>query len=554
MAAAAWRRPGAAGAGFTAAAFAFLTWLRPAGAALDACILPSGEGDSGPAGMDCASAPGALPLGDLEPLVAVAAGHRRLHTPEAGNDDEDEVLGPKSRFPMYVGVDWEMFQGVSDAKAIVEGVMHVDFIWPTAAENYTKDAYSVVQVDNFGTGSSGMVAQPVLNTRLYGIDMKVASVRYIGQFKQSFDSTCYPFDQVEVEIHFAIKPPGSYVFDLFPICGHEGTTAYDKEGAELPPSSPGKLRGRASVCEVHNTDGQIASGFKWTSLRCVKEDKVNLVCTMTGVRQYWKLLELFIVPSAAVSIMSFLSFKMRVNLFMPRVATTMIAMLTQINLKSNLSQRLPVTGKTSWMEFYFLMAIAFMLTNLVGHVFSFNMFDRNKSTAVAFVDEVFFEIAFCVAIICPLVKILSSGCTQHVNVPVVYCILSIFVVVLVYQMVTDLNKYKEYLWKVHLKYLWRPATERVSDAAKAAQTMENTAATAAQTVENTAASAAQSIEGTLLVLTPSALTPSALTPSGETARATEEATDAANGTVVVPVAPPSAAGEKAEEVGEIRHV
>jgi len=73
-----------------------------------------------------------------------------------------------------------------------------------------------------------------------------------------------------------------------------------------------------------------------------------------------KLVQLWILPSVAASLMSFLSFRIDVGKAMPRTATTMIAMLTQINLKLAISKTLPTTGSISWMEFFLGQAVIFI--------------------------------------------------------------------------------------------------------------------------------------------------------------------------------------------------
>jgi len=101
---------------------------------------------------------------------------------------------------------------------------------------------------------------------------------------------------------------------------------------------------------------------------------------MTGVREWFSIFKGYFWPSFTFSAMGFISFTLSVKMSMPRVATTMLALISLTNLRNALVELLPASGETSWMEEYFLLAMTFMLLNLCGHAISFYLDALGKTT------------------------------------------------------------------------------------------------------------------------------------------------------------------------------
>merc|ERR1712224_888367 len=151
---------------------------------------------------------------------------------------------------------------------------------------------------------------------------------------------------------------------------------------------------------------------------------------MRGDRVYTKILTTFLLPCICVSMMSFLSFSMDVKKTMPRIATTMIAMLTQINLRLSIASMLPTTGTLSWLEFTLLSGVFFMMLNLIGHIICFGMDDSGHKKILTVLDKIFFGHTLCIAGIIPIIRIFSEGChlEDRLSVPFTASLLGLLIV------------------------------------------------------------------------------------------------------------------------------
>jgi len=76
--------------------------------------------------------------------------------------------------------------------------------------------------------------------------------------------------------------------------------------------------------------------------------------------------------------MGFLAFGLDVKMAMPRIAITMLALVSLTNLRNQVLTLVPSSGDPSWMEEYFLIAVTFMFLNLVGHTTSFYLESLGK--------------------------------------------------------------------------------------------------------------------------------------------------------------------------------
>ncbi|CAE8598866.1 unnamed protein product, partial [Polarella glacialis] len=97
------------------------------------------------------------------------------------------------------------------------------------------------------------------------------------------------------------------------------------------------------------------------------------------------LFTLYLFPSVIYSGMGFLSFYMPVEMSMPRVATTMLALLSLSSLRVQLVNSIPSSGPMSFMEEYLLLSIFMMYLNLLGHVVSFYYMKQKRHDISDFV-------------------------------------------------------------------------------------------------------------------------------------------------------------------------
>ena len=93
---------------------------------------------------------------------------------------------------------------------------------------------------------------------------------------------------------------------------------------------------------------------------------------MRGVRFSGKVMWKLFFPGVLMIVISFGSFLIPVNLPMPRVATTMIALLAFMYLYRGVLSQVPATG-TSWLEEFYFVGIGFMMLNVFGHIASFRL-------------------------------------------------------------------------------------------------------------------------------------------------------------------------------------
>jgi len=83
------------------------------------------------------------------------------------------------------------------------------------------------------------------------------------------------------------------------------------------------------------------------------------------------------------------------------------------------------------------------LLNLIGHVIIFFLAESKHFRGVDLLNKFFFEKTFCVAGLTPLVRILTSECTEHANLPLVIILILFFLAILAKEVVRDIPHLKE---------------------------------------------------------------------------------------------------------------
>ncbi|CAE7380220.1 unnamed protein product [Symbiodinium natans] len=267
--------------------------------------------------------------------------------------------------PLTIIPSWDVFLSFSDRTKVISGRLSFDTDYVEEAKKFNEHPENMVDVLNFGTGSAGINSLSGIklwNPQLAQTATSVGKV-YVGEFSQSlypYDLSCYPFDRKTVHFQIALPGPAQYFFRLSLGCLGENsiTRRVDADGEVLECAWP--------------VNGSFVS-FDWDYFTCTLEDSATIHCQMTGTRHWSALLKTYMWPSIIYGLMGFMAFGMGVRLAMPRVAITMLALLSLTNLRNQVIALLPVSDTTSWMEEYFLIAISFMLVNLLGHAAAFHL-------------------------------------------------------------------------------------------------------------------------------------------------------------------------------------
>jgi len=291
---------------------------------------------------------------------------RQLQDKEAASDDlpshieikDDNGVG----LPIQLAVipAWEIFLGFSDHQKLIKGRMTLNTVYPPSAHQFVSRPDLVVDLENFATGEKHLLGTVTLWDPIAGEEMISASKVYVGEFSQSltsFEMSCYPFDYKEVFFRIGLQKPADAVFTLTLVCAGEGSVS------GIDPVS------NLTMCTWPAPGSYV--GFQWQNFTCRSIDTALIECTMKGIRQSQPLITAYLWPSIVYSLMGFLAFGLDVRFAMPRIATTMLALVSLTNLRNQVLTLVPSSGDTSWMEEYFLIAVTFMFLNLVGHTTSF---------------------------------------------------------------------------------------------------------------------------------------------------------------------------------------
>ncbi|CAE8673773.1 unnamed protein product [Polarella glacialis] len=303
-----------------------------------------------------------------------------------------ELRGHKESH-LFVTPIWQAFLGFNDARKMVEGKLAISMLYNEDTEAMVSDVRNLVQVVNYASGSSGQTNIGAVTLHATGDNEthKSTTTIYSGNFLQNgFDMTCYPFDEKIVTFEMKLVPPGDIIFELDLSCttGSESEQSFD----------PVLKVNFTSQCTTPINHTRV--GFYWSAFQCktmrAQGSTESIVCEIKGERDTLALFKLYMVPSIIYSAMGFASFYMPVEMSMPRVATTMLALLSLSSLRVQLTNSIPSSGAMSFMEEYFLLSIFAMYFNLVGHIVSFYFQKLKRPDLAHFVDN--FSRTVCLSI------------------------------------------------------------------------------------------------------------------------------------------------------------
>eukprot|EP00928_Gymnodinium_smaydae_P096587 TRINITY_DN8566_c0_g1_i1.p1 TRINITY_DN8566_c0_g1~~TRINITY_DN8566_c0_g1_i1.p1 ORF type:complete len:557 (+),score=27.94 TRINITY_DN8566_c0_g1_i1:84-1754(+) len=277
---------------------------------------------------------------------------------------------------------WTNFAAFNEAKGMLSGSMTVEYQWYWYGKNGYADGkieepHLSVQLENFASGSSGRVVSGMYkDAPLPGLDIYYRRnvVTYVGDFRQSLDGSCYPWDEQNISFEFRVPWPYNTNMELVLRCtGHDADCSNDYVCAEheldpLGNCEPDHLRSFKNV----RFEGKTAMQFEWSALQCVKTNTDRVLCSMRATRAFTKSLLMHFVPGLLLSIIGFGSFLVPYNMAMPRVATTMISLLTFVNKGNSVVGAMPSGGLNVVEEFY-IWGMVVMMVNMIGHILSWKM-------------------------------------------------------------------------------------------------------------------------------------------------------------------------------------
>ncbi|CAJ1375444.1 unnamed protein product [Effrenium voratum] len=294
-------------------------------------------------------------------LAASDVAERRVQDLPRGFEFNETMNG---WIPLTIIPSWDVFLGFSDKQKYIKGRMTIGTVYPEVATTFVEKPEDMVDVQNFGSGSGDITTMSSLKLWNPKVGKSTSiSKTYVGEFSQSlypYDLSCYPFDRKTMMFIISLQKPCGAFYRLALGCVGEGsvTESVDDDGNVLQCSWP------INASSV---------GFDWEMFTCALNGNSTLECQMSGTRQSEALLKIYLWPSIIYGLMGFQAFALGVKLAMPRVATTMLALLSLTNLRNQVMNTLPSSGATSWLEEYFLLSISFMLLNLMGHAASFHL-------------------------------------------------------------------------------------------------------------------------------------------------------------------------------------
>lgn len=303
-------------------------------------------------------------VGQKESLV------RQLQEEEEYYEEEDEESlpegvrlknAPNKSIELLILPTWNIFLGFSDRRKILEGRLTIIAVYENIAHEYVSEPHGLIDVENFGDGTKRHMATMTLSNPITGVESSSTSTVYIGEFSQAsspiFDMKCYPFDRKQTIFRITLQKPGELIFALSLGCVN---------GVKSNSTVDGQVRTSCTWSEMGSY-----VGFEWSNWTCTQMDNELIICSMDGIREWSAIFNSYMWPSLIFTMMGFLAFTLDVKMAMPRVATTMLALVSLTNLRNSVVATLPTSGSISWLEEYFLVSKTFMFLNLAGHAISF---------------------------------------------------------------------------------------------------------------------------------------------------------------------------------------
>eukprot|EP00928_Gymnodinium_smaydae_P069901 TRINITY_DN5372_c0_g5_i1.p1 TRINITY_DN5372_c0_g5~~TRINITY_DN5372_c0_g5_i1.p1 ORF type:complete len:553 (+),score=51.18 TRINITY_DN5372_c0_g5_i1:84-1742(+) len=297
--------------------------------------------------------------------------------PMAGLFCHGKAPAPLKEFQLVITPSWTNYASFNEAKGMLSGSMAVEYQWywfgkTGYAGGRISEPHLAVNLVNFASGASGRVVSGMYqDTPATDLEFRRSVVTYVGEFQQSLDGTCYPWDEQTIRFEFRLPWPYNTMMEFVVRC--TGSDDMCDQGYVCAPHEidpwgncmPEHLRSITNV----RFEGKISKQFEWSALRCEKMSSEHVVCSMRGKRVFTKNLVMLFVPGLLLSFIGFGSFLIPYTMAMPRVATTMIALLTFVNKGSVAIAVMPSVGFNVIEEFY-IFGMIIMMVNMIGHILS----------------------------------------------------------------------------------------------------------------------------------------------------------------------------------------
>lgn len=319
---------------------------------------------------------------------------------------------------MNVAIAWVSFRKFDLQSSSLEGSLQVEYSWIHPIFDYVieGDVRDVAVVTNFATGLPGRVKAAGIEWHDDDIPVEhlhMASTFFVGDFTQTVDGTCYPFDTQTVKIELAIPAPFSERIRLALSCGEafgstcSGFTASGEEVSRDYARTSLFSRKEYLVRRTRqsNNRGRSAVGYTWSDLTCV-EDSSRISCTMVAKREPTKSVLGQILPGIVMMVIGLVSFLIPVELAMPRVTTTMIALLTFVGQGAMVTADLARHG-WSVVESFYLGGVMLILFYMIGHILSFH-FDHISNL----IGDLAMTMTSLLFVFLLTLDVHSKGCTQ----------------------------------------------------------------------------------------------------------------------------------------------
>eukprot|EP00928_Gymnodinium_smaydae_P069900 TRINITY_DN5372_c0_g4_i1.p1 TRINITY_DN5372_c0_g4~~TRINITY_DN5372_c0_g4_i1.p1 ORF type:complete len:575 (+),score=40.75 TRINITY_DN5372_c0_g4_i1:94-1725(+) len=377
-----------------------------------------------------------------------------MQAPVAGMFCFGKAPKPIKANQLVITPSWTNFASFNEAKGVLSGSMAVEYQWfwmgsKGYADGRISEPHLSVNLENFASGASGRVVSGLYQDKpLADLDLSFRRivVTYVGDFQQKLDGTCYPWDEQNISFDFRLPWPYSTMVEFIVRCtGYDdncdqGYICAEHEKDTFGNCLPDHLRTVKNV----RFEGSTAKQFRWSALQCEKVSTDRVVCSMRGTRVFSKDLLMHLGPGVLLSVIGFGSFLIPHNMAMPRVATTMIALLTFVNKGSVVVRVMPSVGLNIVEEFY-IWGMVVMMVNMIGHILSWK-----KPGLAALVNELqlgFVLLAFILFAIC---SIYNRGCANTSASGLVLSIVGV-TLMLLFSLVWSIRRHREDLANAYAK-------------------------------------------------------------------------------------------------------
>eukprot|EP00930_Biecheleria_cincta_P013235 TRINITY_DN11909_c1_g2_i1.p1 TRINITY_DN11909_c1_g2~~TRINITY_DN11909_c1_g2_i1.p1 ORF type:complete len:644 (+),score=60.38 TRINITY_DN11909_c1_g2_i1:60-1991(+) len=294
-----------------------------------------------------------------------------------------------SRFPVYLDLSWKIFSSWNDGKGSITGTMLANAKYFCGQvicllEDETVHLTDFLNVENFMGGQPGRLSAGKMGGPTDSIS---EGLLIVGEFTQDLDGRCMPFDRQIVTFNLTMHEPFGFFVRLRLCCNRNDCTLYDSRDEKFRSTGPPPVHavgdGRNStgsyskITKLVDTrhQGKTAVGFQWSEMTCrlepaEGEGSDKILCKMIGTRDAGRMLLQEIAPGIVMSFVVLSSFCIPVGMSMPRIAITMISLMTFVAKATSALSSLPSTGSSFIAEFYSI-GLLFMFVSLLGHTFSF---------------------------------------------------------------------------------------------------------------------------------------------------------------------------------------